>query len=427
MSSPVVVLGAGPAGIGAALALDGAATVLESSGRAGGLSRSLVLDGAIFDLGGHSFHTPHPHVRDLVFGALEMEEQRRDAWCWVRGDWIAYPFQKHVGDLADPVLRAACIADMASAPGGGGAAHFDAYIDARFGRAVADAFMRPYNRKLWGDDLSRLTTDWTGERVAGSTNEVERFVEHGGARTPLQSDTRVAYPARGGFGAIFEALAARIGDLRLGTSVERIEVRTRTLTTNGGEVREWERLVSTLPLPALLAMVDNMPPSLIEAVAGLETVPTDLVMLVLEGQGPVDRQRVYTPDPEIPGHKIVLNHTSTRWLRDQPRHGIQVEVSGARPHGADVVERVVGDLVRIGLLRSRAEVRRAERLHLPFGYPKPTHARDTILRDVRAWLAAHGIEICGRFAEWAYINADEALARGLAVGARLGAGVSAVL
>jgi len=39
--------------------------VLEGATEVAGLSRSLVLDGAVFDLGGHSFHTPHPVVREL--------------------------------------------------------------------------------------------------------------------------------------------------------------------------------------------------------------------------------------------------------------------------------------------------------------------------------------------------------------------------
>jgi hypothetical protein len=46
----------------------------------------------------------------------------------------------------------------------------------------------------------------------------------------------------------------------------------------------------------------------------------------------------------------------------------------------------------------------------------PTHARAATLRSVRAWLAELDIAIAGRFAEWAYINSDEALARGMDIG-----------
>ena len=55
-------------------------------------------------------------------------------------------------------------------------------------------------------------------------------------------------------------------------------------------------------------------------------------------------------------------------------------------------------------------------MRIPLGYPVPTHTRATTLSNARAWLEEQGIAIVGRFAEWAYINADEALARGLEIG-----------
>jgi protoporphyrinogen oxidase len=44
--------------------------VLEASNNLGGFSTSIEINGAVFDYGGHSFHTPHPEVKDLVFNSL---------------------------------------------------------------------------------------------------------------------------------------------------------------------------------------------------------------------------------------------------------------------------------------------------------------------------------------------------------------------
>jgi UDP-galactopyranose mutase len=55
-------------------------------------------------------------------------------------------------------------------------------------------------------------------------------------------------------------------------------------------------------------------------------------------------------------------------------------------------------------------------MRIGFGYPVPTHARSHTLSMARAWLEEQSITIAGRFAEWAYINSDEALARGMGVG-----------
>ena len=48
----------------------------------------------------------------------------------------------------------------------GGTRHISMFLNRRFGRGIAELFMLPYNRKLWGSDLTRLGTDWVAERVA---------------------------------------------------------------------------------------------------------------------------------------------------------------------------------------------------------------------------------------------------------------------
>jgi hypothetical protein len=60
-------------------------------------------------------------------------------------------------------------------------------------------------------------------------------------------------------------------------------------------------------------------------------------------------------------------------------------------------------------------------LRLPHGYPVPTHERAWIVGAAKTWLAQRHITTLGRFGEWAYINSDEALARGLRWGAARGA------
>lgn len=419
-NADTIVLGAGPAGIGAAIGLGKRAIVLERSKEVAGLCRTVELDGAVFDLGGHSFHTPHENVRRLVFDALPMEQQRREAWCFVAGSWVAYPFQRHFAQLPDPDLRASCARGLESSGNWHVAPNFDSYLDLRFGRGIAETFLRPYNTKLWGPDLKRMSADWTSERVAAPAGTAQRFKDDGRVRLPLQSDTTIAYPAKGGFGEIFRSLARGIPDLRLGETVTHIDPLRRTLETRSGQTLPWHRIVSSLPLPDLLALLTDVPPDIAAAVAGLEALPVNLVMVVLESQGRLDRQRVYNAGNELPGHKVVFNNTSSTWLREKPRHGVLIEVAGGRAYDSAILaRRAVADLVATGLIGGASEVRRVESFGLSLGYPVPTHARAATIGMARAWLDERGIAIVGRFAEWAYINADEALARGLEIGGAL--------
>jgi len=424
IKADTIVIGAGPAGLGAALALGDSAIVLESRETAGGLCDTLRLDGAIFDLGGHSFHTPHPAIRQVVFDALEMEEQNRDAWCWLNGEWVRYPFQQHFSELADSDSRHVCKMGLDAAGGWQDAANFDEYLDRRFGRGITELFMRPYNRKLWGADLTRLGTEWVAERVAAPIGTAESSMSQSGRRSPIPREAVVAYPAKGGFGEIFQALARRVADIRFRQCVTVIDPRTSTLRTANGETASWRRIISTLPLPALLRLIPNVPPEISSAVSELEAVPITFVMLVLDGRYDTLRQRIYCPDENIIGHKIVLNHNSSRWLRTLPRHGVQVELSDFNPFSSSTNDRslvnaVVAGLLRMGVIPSADYVRRTKVLRIPFGYPVQTRSRSNIVTLAQHWLSEHGIYTVGRFGEWAYINSDEALYRGHCVGMRL--------
>jgi protoporphyrinogen oxidase len=420
--SPIVVLGAGPAGIGVGIALGDQGLVLERAATPGGLCRTIESDGALFDLGGHSFHTPHPEVRELVFQALDLYVQPRQAWCYTHGTLIPYPFQAHFRAIPNPTVVHECEEGLRSADNAENASDFEEHIRRRFGAGIARHFLLPYNRKLWGDDLTRLAVDWTAERVAAPAGSRDQFAESGGRRTPLREDTQVAYPASGGFEAILLALARRLPRLRLGENVVRVDPLRRELVTATGETILWRELISTLPIPALLALLTDVPPRINQMAAYLEALPLALVLVIVGHPVDTPIQRVYCAGPEVPAHKIVVSHNSSPSLRSRPHHGIMAEV--ALPPGriwcdADLVRQVVTGLGTLGLIRSPAVVRRAQVLRLPRAYPVPTRRRDGVMRELRTWLEDRGIHSLGRFAEWAYINSDEALFRGLMLGRRL--------
>lgn len=418
-NAPVVIIGAGPAGIAAGIALGPQALVLERKSHVGGLSTSIELDGAVFDLGGHSFHTPHAHVRNMVFDALEMEKQVRDARCYTYQTLIPYPFQKNFREINNATVVQECADGLANADGGADASNFEEFIIGRFGAGIANHFMLPYNRKIWGRDLKRLAVDWVGERVAAPEGVRERFDNTGGQRRPLQDNTSVAYPARGGFGEIFKALGRQIHDIRFNQTVKRINLKRREVVTTNGDTFVWENLISTMPIEVLFQMIGDVPQELVDAAARLEYLSLKVVLIVVGSSIDVEIQRVYSADEQIAPHKIALNHNSSNYLRSLPQHGIMAEVSYSdeKPlRREDLDAWVVENLHEIGLIRDITKVRTTKVVDVKYAYPVPTVERDAIVQQIKAWLGEHNIYTLGRFGEWAYINSDEALHRGLTLG-----------
>ena len=154
------------------------------------------------------------------------------------------------------------------------------------------------------------------------------------------------------------------------------------------------------------------PPELLEAAGRLRSLPLALVLAVVGHPVDTPVQRVYTADADRPAHEIVVNHNSSDHLRSRPHHGIIAEVSlppGRSHPGPDLEQSVVRSLADMGLVKDPGEVRRTRVIVVADGYPVPAHDRHRIVGSIRAWLADRGIFTVSRFAEWAYINADEAL------------------
>jgi protoporphyrinogen oxidase len=207
--------------------------------------------------------------------------------------------------------------------------------------------------------------------------------------------------------------------VRLGAAAARIDLGPRELLLADGTALSWTRLVSTIPLPELLAMVPDAPSRLRECASGLEYVSLKAVFVVVDG--PVDRdlQRAYVADPAILAHKIALNHNSSPALRLRPRHAIIAEVSYSRdkplPDG-DLGRRVVRDLLELGLVRREQDALRTSMIDIKYAYPVPTHDRAARVREIQSWFEERGLTTLGRFGAWEYVNSDKCIYHGLAIG-----------
>lgn len=421
MNDDLLIIGAGPAGLALSSAYRGFSRLLERENEVGGLCRSLEFGGGVFDVGGHSFHTPHRHVGELVEDLMagHWQSQRRDARVFFRGKLIDYPFQNSIAQIGDPAIREECLQGL---PRGGmsPAANFEEWIVSRFGEGIARHFMLPYNRKLWGRDLRRMSHEWVSERIAGAEKQEET------GRKPLQKESRVAYPAQGGFVEIFRALAQRCGPIAFGQRVVEIDPANRTVRSESGESRVYRQLASTMPIPDLLRAIKGCPAELIAAADRLDFISLKVLLILVDDPLTQAPQRVYSADPQVPPHKIAFNHTSSPDLRARPVHAIMAEIAWSpdRPPAADaaLTARTIDWLAGSGLIPSAASVLETRMLDVTYGYPVYTLERPAIIESIRAWLEPLGIHSFGRFGGWDYVNSDACILQGLTLAERLNEG-----
>jgi protoporphyrinogen oxidase len=231
----------------------------------------------------------------------------------------------------------------------------------------------------------------------------------------------VAYPREGGFQEIFKAFVPRIPEVELNAEIVHIDPVRRVATSRDGRSFSWDFLVSTLPLPKLCRVVEGTPAGVTSLADGLEYMSLR-VALILTKKLDTTIQRIYSADPEVPAHKIAMNHNSSESLKRLPVHAIMAEVSHSPEKPVDlesIAPRTVDFLVQAGVVPSRNAVLWTGHIDVDFAYPVYTHQRPGQVQGVKDWMGQHHIYSVGRFGDWAYVNSDKCVARGLELGREL--------
>jgi protoporphyrinogen oxidase len=432
----LVVLGAGPAGVGAAFRAARAGhrvVVVERGQGPGGAAGSFELDGIRVDHGSHRLH-PAIDLRVLadLRGLLGEELQRRprNGRIFLEGRWIRFPLRP--ADLArrlPPSFAAGAARDAAT--GWARRPRADTFAEvlrAGLGPTMCERFYFPYARKLWGLDPSELAGEQARRRVtAGSPARLLARVARGAGGGGF-----FWYPRRG-FGTISERLAdaaaAAGAELRFGAAVEKVCLGDRagpTVTLAGGQTVTAARVWSTIPLPALARIAEPAPSDELVAAAGrLDFRAMLLVYLVLDGgrYSPYDAH--YLPDPGTPVTRV-SEPTNYRDGDDPPgRTVLCAELPCERDGG--LWRATDGELAGLVLatLRDRGlpapAVRAVAVRRLPAVYPVYRVGYAAAFDALDAWAAAQPALLSfGRLGLFVHDNTHHALAMAWAAADALG-------
>lgn len=442
----VVVIGAGPCGLGAVRELDALGhaevVVLEAADRPGGLAASTVDPaGFTWDRGGHVVFSHHGEFDRLLLEVLgdRVLHHDRSSWVLAAGTWVPYPFQNNLHRLP-PDVAEACLVGLveaatgpSAAPVGPGGDDFASWAAATFGPGVVEHFLGPYNRKVWATEPTELASSWIAERVSlvdwrAAVGRVVRGLDD----ISWGPNNRFAFPAEGGTGRIWEEAAAPFADrIRYASPVAEVRPDERLVRTEGGAELPYDRLVSTMPLDQLVARVAGAPPEVRAAAASLVHNTVHVVGVGYEAPLVDDRSWLYFADPAVPFYR------ATNFAKYAPANvpgadtgrycSWMCEVASSATHPVEVDglgERVEHALRSTGVVPGRPTVASLHVEEVPYAYPVPTRRRDEALAVVLPWLDARGIHSRGRFGTWRYEvgNMDHAVKMGVDVARRIAAG-----
>lgn len=405
----VLVIGAGPTGLGAATRLQERAAdwlLVEATDHVGGMATTVTDDaGFRWDLGGHVLHSHFPDFdRAIVDSGVRMLTPTRNGWIWTDGELVAAPIQHQLDEL--PVdLRP-------DAP----AATLDDYYRNRFGTRLHAEFFKPFTEKMWAAPLERIDHTWTSLRNGSAERNVPTIQIRAAATAPPRR--RFPYP-EGGTGVLWDAIAARLDQaaLRLDAPVRGLDLARREVHLVDGEVIGFRDCVSSMPLTTLLRAVDR--PAWAERSTTLVANATLVVGLGYAGEVPdalVDKSWLYCPDKDVAWHRAtVLSHYDPG-NAGPGRWSVLCEVGHSDYRVMDADHAVANCRAELGRLGADPAALVSTWVRdLPRGYPVPTLGRDALLHEVDEGLIRHGVRTRGRFGGWRYesCNQDYAFQQGV--------------
>ena len=434
-----LILGAGPAGIGAAMRLHESAAdwlLCERAMEPGGTSASFVDEkGFTWDFGGHVLFS-HYEAFDKRINATRPDpgawlNHQRESWIWYGDRFIPYPFQYNIHRLPGQDA-AACLRGIEEAmrtPRLAPPANFRELLLRSFGLPICERFMFPYNDKVWAWPLEEMDCDWIGERVAmPDIARIRSNLEQRHDDMSWGPNNVFRFPNRGGTGAIWKALAASLPPARLHFQAEAvaIDLLARKVHLRDGRTITYESCISTLPLDELARMAGD--PHLAPRLP-LKFSSTNVVGIGLAGVPPPEVRTkcwMYFPRANSPYYRVTVfsNYSPAHVPRPGEQWSLMAEVSESpfKPVAPDaLVGACVEALVEDRLIPDPQQVVSTAARRVPYGYPTPFVGRRACVAELLSALEGHGVYSRGRFGAWTYEtgNMDHAFMQGFECAERL--------
>ena len=424
-----LIIGAGLTGLSAGYSLEnkeGKYMILESNPKVGGKASSEYKDGFTFDITGHWLHLRNLHVKKLVHmlcGADHFIEVQRISSIWSQGCNTRYPFQANLYGLPSEVIKE-CLLDIIHAtyhPPAQEPHSFQDWLRAYFGKGIAQHFMIPYNRKLWGSSFDSLTSEWCQRFIPKPNLEEVISGAIGSPQNHLGYNVQFLYPRKGGIQSLSDALYRQLDPNRVccSASISEVNLKKRYVTLQNGTRIQYTSLVNTSPLPLFLdlcAHADVLPLALQNAQQALKAI--DVVYLNVAIMGSLSRPDhwVYIPDSEWPIYRIGSFTNANPAMAPEGCASLYIELSDRTSSVETLRPCIEKLLVDMHWIQDPSQIIFIDRKVIPNAYVVYDQYYSSAKMTIHKWLGSFGVSSIGRYGDWNYSSMEDALIAGLTVG-----------
>lgn len=389
----------------------------------GGLFGNFPIKGFRFDRFVHFSFPKDEYLIDIYYDFIEMLEHPPISSNYYHGYWLKHPAQNNLAPLS-PEEKVKIIVDFVRRPLKEfyEIKHYGEWLRCQYGDYFSENFPYAYTRKYWGIEPEELETKWVGERMYSS--QLEEIIA--GSFTEQSKNfyytSVMRYPKNGGFRSILNRVRKNL-KIELNAKVLRIDTKKKKIYFKDNQEDNYDYIISTLPLPELVDIVDDVPTEVKSA--GDKLMYTSGYQISLGFNRPDVSRHLwfYIYDEDIPPARVYSPSMKSPDNAPLGCSSLQAEVffnnRNKIPSSDKILNITIDKLINMGLFSKKdmlfSDIRFEKYANIIFCHDIYNN-REIVIN----YLHSRGIKTIGRFGRWDYLWSHQAFQDGVNVGELLG-------
>lgn len=394
-----LILGGGPSGLTIANRLsqrgENSFLVIEKEKNAGGLCRTVEVDGAPIDIGGgHFLDARNREVLDYLFSFMPKEEWnvfQRNSQIRIGEECINHPFEANIWQMSQEkqVQYLKSIAIAGCNIGTPMPEKFVDWIRWKLGDLIAENYMIPYNSKMFGDDLNQLGTYWLEKLPSVSFEETLLSCLNRRMYGKQPAHAQFYYPRKTGYGELWSRMADAVSSHILYNGVvEKFDFEQRSVYLQDGSKISGDYIITTIPWTSIDEF-KGLPDELQDMLEKLKYTSVNITYIAEEIV--TDAHWIYCPDLAYDYHRILVRSNFCNNAK-----GYWTETNQNRYHDGDNIN-----------------------FYNEYAYPLNTIDKNDIMCKLLSWARERHVIGLGRWGEWQHYNSDVVVEKALQSANRL--------
>ncbi len=184
---------------------------------------------------------------------------------------------------------------------------------------------------------------------------------------------------------------------------------------DNGVVKEYENLISTIPLPELLKKIEVIQDNISQLIPKLKYNSVHCMNLCLNKINNHNFHWLYFPQWDIPFSRLFFSSNFSNNNSPKGKSTCSALVTYNPESKFDPLKferQSIQSLIELGFLKNESEIEKSIPLNIKYGFPLPTIGLLDCLEIIQCFLKENNIYSIGRYGEWKYAGIEHAIEDG---------------